>query len=89
MPTPLPSADTADLLPPGAEEVQHLTRGVLAAIAPAGGPTELQRLLVGAAFAAMTGHAPITVDQLPSSPRASPPGWRGATRPSAPGSSRP
>ncbi len=68
MPTPLPSPDTADLQPPGPEEVQHLTRGVLAAIAPAGGPTELQRLLVGAAFAAMTGHAPITADQPPIDP---------------------
>jgi len=68
MPTPLPAPDTADLTPPGPDEVQHLARGVLTAIAPAGGPTELQRLLVGAAFDAMTGHAPATEAQAPIDP---------------------
>lgn len=70
MPTPLPSPDATDLTPPGPDEVQHLARGVLTAIAPADGPTELQRLLVGAAFAAMTGHAPATEGQAPVDPEA-------------------
>lgn len=68
MPTPLPAPDAADLTPPGPEEVQRLAGGVLSAVAPAGGPTELQRLLVGAAFDAMTGHPPVTDRQPPIDP---------------------
>lgn len=70
MPTPLPAPDAADLTPPGPDEVQHLARGVLTAIAPAEGPTELQRLLVGAAFDAMTGHSPATDGQTSIDPEA-------------------
>jgi hypothetical protein len=58
MPTPLPDPPDAHLLPPDAAEVEALARGVLSAIAPDGGTTELQRLLIGAAFEAMTGHTP-------------------------------
>ena len=60
MPTPIPSDDQALLTPPSAEEVQATTDGVLSAIAPEGGPTEFQGLLIGAAFESMTGHATVT-----------------------------
>lgn len=56
MPVPLPTTDV-DLRPPSAEEVAVTHRGVLTAVAPPGGPTEFQRLLMAAAFEAMTGHA--------------------------------
>lgn len=60
MPTPLPDPEQTDLHPPDAAEVDHLARGVLTAISPASGPTELQRLLMAAAFEALTGHLPDT-----------------------------
>ncbi|MEZ5144344.1 MAG: hypothetical protein R2726_17780 [Acidimicrobiales bacterium] len=56
MPTPLPSPDEALRRPPDADEVVLLGRGVLTAISPAGGRTELQDLLTEAMFEAMTGH---------------------------------
>jgi hypothetical protein len=62
-PTPLPSPDRTDLRPPDAAEVQFLARGVLSAIAPTDGPTELQTVLLSAAFEAMTGH-PVDPDRL-------------------------
>lgn len=63
MPVPLPPPDRTDLEPPGAAEVTALARGVLTAVAPPGGATGLQRLLVGATFEAMTGHR-VDVDRL-------------------------
>jgi hypothetical protein len=57
VPTPLPPTDQANLRPPGADEVALLARGVLTAIRPPSGHTEFQRILVDAAFEAMTGHA--------------------------------
>ncbi|HSL59743.1 MAG TPA: hypothetical protein VK866_17980 [Acidimicrobiales bacterium] len=63
MTTPLPSPEATRLGPPDADEVRHLTDGVLTAIAPVGGATEFQRLLIGAAFEAMTGHAVATEDR--------------------------
>ena len=65
MPTPLPPDGQALLTPPDATEVQATTDGVLSAIAPAGGPTEFQALLIGAAFQSMTGHDP-HVDSRPA-----------------------
>lgn len=66
MPTPLPGPGEADLEPPDAGEVRFLARGVLSAIAPASGATELQSLLVASAFEAMTGHSvdPATVEPI-------------------------
>jgi hypothetical protein len=58
MPTPLPSPDATNLHPPSAAEVEHLARGVFTAIGPDGGPSELQRVLITAAFDAMTGFRP-------------------------------
>lgn len=57
MPVPLPGPDAVLLEPPGAEEVRATARGVASAVAPAGGLTELQRVLIEALFPAMTGHA--------------------------------
>jgi hypothetical protein len=42
---------------PDAEEVRHLARGFLSMMAPPGGPTELQTVLVEAICVSMTGHA--------------------------------
>ena len=56
MPVPLPDADTVQLTPPDAEEAATVARGVASAAAPAGGLTELQRVLIEALFPAMTGH---------------------------------
>jgi hypothetical protein len=65
MPTPLPDDMSMRLTPPDAEEVSLVARGVLTAVSGVDGPTELQRLLVGSVFAAMTGHEPDTTDPMP------------------------
>jgi hypothetical protein len=56
MPTPLPDSTDVDLRPPDAEEVAVLSRGILGAVTPTSGLTEIQRLLVESLFASMTGH---------------------------------
>ncbi|MGH9050038.1 MAG: hypothetical protein ACRDY4_09945 [Acidimicrobiia bacterium] len=56
MPVPLPGPDTVLLRPPDADEVATTARGVASAVAPAGGLTEVQRVLIEALFPAMTGH---------------------------------
>lgn len=56
MTVPLPAPDRVKLGPPGAEEVEHLGRGVVSAITPEHGITELQRVLVAAMFESMTDH---------------------------------
>lgn len=56
MPTPLPSAEDVHLEPPDAAEVELLTAGVMRAIRPPTGHTELQVVLIEACFEAMTGH---------------------------------
>jgi hypothetical protein len=58
MPVPLPDAAHVNLDPPDAAEVAALSRGVLGVVAPAAGPTELQRLLIEASFTSMTGWPP-------------------------------
>ncbi|MEM9036076.1 MAG: hypothetical protein AAGD18_15875 [Actinomycetota bacterium] len=68
MPTPLPTSAEADLAPPDAEEVQATARGVMSAISPEGGASELQQLLMAAAFESMTGHAPETAGLAPIEP---------------------
>lgn len=69
MPTPLPPPDLARLTPPDAEEVELLGRGVLSAITPPGGRSELQDLLTVAMFEAMTGHG-IDLEAPPIDPEA-------------------
>ena len=80
MPTPLPSRPMTNLEPPDVEEVAHLARGVFSAIAPEGGPSELQQLLIAAAFDAMTGVRPSESHEPKGSPT--------AMRHSGPGSCR-
>jgi hypothetical protein len=58
MPVPLPDAAQVNLEPPDAGEVAALSWGMLGVVAPAGGLTELQRLLIEASFPAMTGFPP-------------------------------
>jgi hypothetical protein len=58
VPVPLPTARTVNLDPPSVEEVQLLGRGIVAAVTPPAGLTELQATLMDATFAAMTGHTP-------------------------------
>jgi len=56
MPTPLPT-DDVNLQPPAADEVVATARGVLGAVAGEGSLTEVQRSVLSAHFAAMTGVA--------------------------------
>jgi hypothetical protein len=56
MPTPLPTDADVDLVPPDRQEVETVIGGVLAAVAPVGGPTALQRDLFAALSHSMTGH---------------------------------
>ena len=74
MPTPLPTAETVNLQPPDAAEAQRTAVGVASAVAPAGGLTDLQRVLIEALFPAMTTHAvdvdgyePVTADAFAAS----------------------
>lgn len=67
MPVPIPALDATDLRPPDGAEVELLSRGVTAAIAPSTGLTEVQRLLIAALFEAMTGF-PATFDAAPLPP---------------------
>ena len=57
MPVPLPDADHTDLTPPDRALVELMAAGVMTAIRPPGGHTELQQVLMGACFDALTGHA--------------------------------
>lgn len=68
MPTPLPSPADTLLEPPDAVEVQATADGVLSAIRPGDEPTEFQELLIGAAFASLTGHTPETTGRPPVEP---------------------
>jgi hypothetical protein len=60
---PLPSDDQVLLVPPTAEEAQATARALAALVAPAGGLTDVQRVLIEAMWPAMTGH-PVDVSQL-------------------------
>jgi hypothetical protein len=63
MPVPLPGPDTVLLVPPDAAEVQATANGIASAVAPTGGLTEVQRILIEALFPAMTGH-PVDVERF-------------------------
>lgn len=56
MSTPLPAPGAERLGPPDRAEAQACLDAVMTAIAAPDGPTELQRTLIEAAFASLTGH---------------------------------
>ena len=70
VPTPLPTEAETNLRPPDSPEVALLARGIVSAIRPAGGLTELQKLLFDATFEAMTGVTVRVADLAPISPHA-------------------
>jgi hypothetical protein len=55
MPVPLPAPDATKLTPPDAAETRVIAGGVAAAVAPSGGLTGLQKMLIEAVADAMTG----------------------------------
>ena len=57
MPVPFPPADDVLLEPPDAAEARVIAGGVAAAVAPAGGLTQLQRFMIEALTESMTGFA--------------------------------
>jgi len=65
MPTPLPIPSETLLAPPDAAETAETARGVASAVAPPGGLTHLQRILLEALFDAMTGHPVDLADFTP------------------------
>ncbi|MGH9126953.1 MAG: hypothetical protein ACRDZ8_19825 [Acidimicrobiales bacterium] len=67
MPTPLPAPGQAKLTPPDRAEVAILSQGVASAVAPAGGLSETQKLLMQAVFTSMTGY-PATFDTTSADP---------------------
>jgi hypothetical protein len=64
MPVPMPAADEVLLQPPDAAETRIIAGGVAGAIAPAGGLTSLQRVLVEALIESMTGFV-VPVGRVP------------------------
>lgn len=65
MSTPLPAPGQARLGPPDRAEAQSCLDATLTAVDPGDGPTELQQVLIEAAFASMTGH---DVTRTPGAP---------------------
>jgi hypothetical protein len=55
VPVPLPSDDDVKLVPPDEDEAAVLARGIVGAVTPPDGLTELQRVLLRAIFIEMTG----------------------------------
>jgi len=55
MPVPLPSESDTNLRPPDSPEVELIARGIVTAITPPGGLTDLQQMLFDATIEAMTG----------------------------------
>jgi hypothetical protein len=70
MPVPLPGPDTVLLTPPDKAEALAVARGVVAAAAPDGGLTDLQRVLIEAQFVALTGQAVDVTSLTPTTPEA-------------------
>jgi hypothetical protein len=54
---PFPTADEELKVPPTADEVEHLARGIAGAVAQASGLTEVQRAVLNAVSESMTGFA--------------------------------
>jgi len=69
MSVPLPGPDTVLLKPPSADEAAITARGVASAVAPPGGLTQYQRVLIEALFPAMTGHEVSVADVVSMTPR--------------------
>lgn len=70
MPVPLPSDHDVNLRPSDSPEVDLIARGIISAITPPGGLTDLQQMLFDAAFEAMTGVTARVADLVPISPHA-------------------
>jgi hypothetical protein len=66
MSVPLPAPGTERLGPPDAAEVAVLGRGVVTAVTPPDGITDLQQVLITSMFDAMTGH-PVDTSAAPLS----------------------
>jgi hypothetical protein len=66
VPVPLPVEPR--LGPPDEREVRHLLCGIVTAVAPSGGLTSLQQLLIEATFDAMTGFTVACADASPIDP---------------------
>ena len=66
-PVPLPTDETVNLAPPDAAEAQTIASGVASAAAPTSGLLPVQRSLIMAMTAAMTGHT-VTLDDRPDLP---------------------
>jgi hypothetical protein len=71
MPVPLPGPDAIKLTRPDAHEATETARGVASAVAPPGGLTDVQRVIIESLFPAMTEHAvdvgtftPMTAEEL-------------------------
>jgi hypothetical protein len=71
VPVPLPGVDDVLLTRPSADETLLTAQGIAAAVAPAGGLTPFQRVLIEALMPAMTGHEvdaaqfqPVTASQF-------------------------
>ena len=66
MPVPLPGDDLVLLVPPDADEAAFVARGVVSAVTPATGLTQLQDVLLRAFFESMTGHSiePATAEPI-------------------------
>src|SRR6516162_6722916 len=71
MAVPLPKPDEVLLQPPTSVEAQLTAQGIATAASPAGGLTDLQRVLLESICGAMTGHRvdlrdfePMTAEQL-------------------------
>jgi hypothetical protein len=69
MVVPLPSDDEVLLDPPDASEANATARAIAAVAGPDGKPTDLQRVLLRAVCAAMTGHQVDLDDLEPTSPQ--------------------
>ncbi|MBM3658288.1 MAG: hypothetical protein FJW95_02135 [Actinobacteria bacterium] len=70
MPVPLPSDRDVNLRPPDSPEVELIARGIISAITPPGGLTDLQQMLFDATIEAMTGVAVHSAELVPISPGA-------------------
>ena len=68
MPVPLPAPNETLLVPPDEAEAEFVARGIAAAVAPAGGLTPLQSVLLDALFDSLTGFR-VDLHQPPIDPR--------------------
>ncbi len=69
MPVPFPTAETVNLQPPDAAEVQIMADGVAVAVAGREGLLPIQRALIEALFHSMTGHRVTVTGHARTTPR--------------------